>query len=991
MPQVNDDKTQKPDKFWRSYDQLENNSEYQKFVEAEFPGEEPSPETEIKRRTFLGIMGASMALAGSVGCRKPVQTIVPYVNQPESLVLGVPQHYASVMPFGTSSYPVMVTTNEGRPTKIEGNPHHPSSLGKTNAFMQASILNLYDPDRSKNISQNGVPASWENFIEFWAEHKTTLDETRGAGFAIIAEEFSSSSMARLQDQFHRTYPHAKWVTYSPISDRNILSALESAVGQPVRPKYHFDRAKAILSLDADPFLLDSDNVSNAHGFAQGRHAENINDEINRLYAVESGMSVTGAAADHRLRLPSHKMGAFLLAVAHVLADEGVQIQFDLPVMQSEPEWNEWIQALVSDLLHHRGESIVVAGRNQPKTVHLLVHTINAALGTIGNTIEYYPAETTDFSDFDELKSLILQMAAGEISTVVCLGTNPVYNAPSDLNFALALGNVEHRIHLGTHVDETARIASWHIHQAHFLEAWGDVTNIDGSTSIVQPVINPLYLAKSELEVLYTLITGQDRSSYGVVRDTWERRRDSSESTWRQMLHDGIHPNDSRDPLPAQPITRQIQESVDLNVLLVEGRGFEVVFSADYSSYGGLFSNNGWMQELPDPVTKMVWDNAALISPRSAEERHVQTGDMVRISFDCCTMLIPVWVAPGHADNSITLPLGYGRRNIGRVADGVGYDTYILRRTEHMDFVTGASITRAEGERILASTQNHGSMEGRPLIREATMQEYHDDPHFAQHMVHVPDLQSLWNEHQYDEGYQWGMSIDLNACIGCSACVLACQAENNIPIVGKRQADYGREMHWLRVDRYYAGDDDDPQVGFQPVACHHCEMAPCEQVCPVAATVHDQEGLNMMTYNRCIGTRYCSNNCPYKVRRFNFFNYTNSLPELVQMVQNPDVTVRTRGVMEKCSYCVQRINRVKRQAKLENRELQDGEVMTACQQACPTNAIKFGNLLDRNSEIVHEKQSERSYEILAEFNFRPRTSYQAKLRNPNPSINDQEHS
>ena len=935
-------------------------------------------------------MGASMALVWLAGCRRPIETIVPYVKAPETTVLGVPQYYATTMPFGNSSYGLLVETHEGRPTKIEGNEFHPTSYGSTNAFALASMLNLYDPDRSDGVLNNGTDSDWDQFVASWKPLLDKFSKSKGEGLAVLAEPYSSPTQAGIKKQFESQFPKARWVTYDPVSDENIFAGIRSATGQDSQPKYQFDTAKVILSLDSDFLLMESNNIIHSQRFAEGRHVEDEQDDMSRLYTVESGFTITGAMADHRMRLQSRQIGAFTAALGLELQALGADVKVDLSKYAPHTFDKKWLRALAKDLWANKGESIVLAGRRQPASVHALVTLINAALDNNGKTVHYHELQHSETSSTAALKSLTDDMKGKKVTALVMLGGNPVYNTPVDLGFESALKSVNHTIHLSNAVDETSKLVEWHLPQAHFLESWGDARSVDGTLSVIQPMIEPLFGGHTSVELMNLLITGESVRGHDLVQETWKGilKGSNFESQWREILHNGLLENDIEGSAPPP-----VREGAVAD--LIAGRPFptdkadiknlEAVFQADPSSYDGRYANNGWMQELPDPVTKLMWDNAAIMSPQTAKELGVETQDVIGLNYRGRFLSMAVHILPGQADYSITLPLGYGRSSGGRVADGSGFNTYKLRTADADSFDIGLRINRTNDTYKLANSQEHSAMEGRPLIREGTLEEYKHHPEFAQEMVHMPDLQSLWKEHKYDEGYQWGMTIDLNRCTGCNACVIGCQSENNIPIVGKDPADYGREMHWIRLDRYFNGDENSPEMVHQPVACHHCEMAPCEQVCPVAATTHDDEGLNTMTYNRCIGTRYCSNNCPYKVRRFNFFNYTNEIPEIVQMAQNPDVTVRSRGVMEKCTYCQQRINRAKHDAKQNSTTVADGDVVTACQQACPTNAIVFGNIRDPNSEVAKIKKQNRNYEMLGEYNLRPRTSYLAKLRNPNPEL------
>jgi molybdopterin-containing oxidoreductase family iron-sulfur binding subunit len=582
------------------------------------------------------------------------------------------------------------------------------------------------------------------------------------------------------------------------------------------------------------------------------------------------------------------------------------------------------------------------------------------------------------------------MEEGKISTLIILGGNPVYNAPSDFNFSDVLENVPNSVHLSPGFDETSYKTTWHIPQSHYLESWGDCRATDGTLSVIQPLIAPLYESHDNIEVLSLITSGIEKKSYDVVYENWKNYLQSGDfdQIWRRILHDGVLA-DNQMPIVTPSVNgNAINDYLQRNpirVIVPDHNNFEINFNVAPAVYDGRFANNGWLQELPDTISKLAWDNAAFMSQKTADHLGVKNEDVIVLTLEEREMALPVWILPGQAHFTISVAVGYGRTRAGRVGDNVGSSAYTIRSQQSFNVGLGLTVRKTLDTYPLANTQDHGSMEGRPLVREATLEEYSSNPNFAEEMVKHFPLVSLWDEYSYDEGYQWGMSIDLNACTGCNACTVACQSENNIPIVGKEQVKNGREMHWIRLDRYFAGDLDNPEMVHQPVACQHCEMAPCEQVCPVAATVHDDEGLNVMTYNRCIGTRYCSNNCPFKVRRFNFFNYTKDLPEIVHMVQNPDVTIRSRGVMEKCTYCIQRINVVKITAKNENRTVKDGDIQTACQQACPSEAISFGNINDPKSQVVALKQNNRTYDMLAELNIKPRTSYLAKLRNPNPEL------
>jgi len=966
--------------YWRSLDQRHDTKAYRKFLHDRHQSDHPEGINSLSRRSFMSLMGASLAMAGLAGCRRPVEKIVPYVSQPEEVTIGVPQKYATTMPLSLSSYGLLVECCEGRPIKIDGNPSHPSTQGASDAFMQASILGLYDPDRSKEVRKSGQKSTYEDFVTFWTEHSAQLANTKGQDLALLSEPFSSPSLARLKKQIMATYPDAAWYAYEPIGDENSLTAVATVTGQALRMQYHYKHADVILSLDCDFMQYESEAVAAASGFAQGRKVETTDDRMNRLYVVESNFSVTGGMADHRLRLGSEEIGHFALALAQELGIEDAR--------RTEHSFNvKWLKAVADDLRSTQARCLIVVGQRQPVWVHKLVMHLNAALNNFGPTISFASLEDAVVSDRAGLAELTERLNNGEIKTLVMLGGNPAYSAPSDSNFADAISTADVSVSLGEYRDETSRLATWHIPRAHYLESWGDCRAVDGTPSVIQPLIQPLFSGKTDLEV-YGLLAGiEEPSGYDLVRETWQSllKGDDFEKQWRQVLHDGLL--EFKRPFAISPTFGGSVEQIAAEASAPLSRSAQSLEVGFYPSrlYDGRFANNGWLMEMPDATTRLSWDNTAEISPATAQELNLKTGDVVTLNIASASLDVPVFVCPGYADYFVALPLGFGRENLGRVADGVGFDAYKLRSSDSFYFAGGATLTPTGQSVELANTQDHGSMEGRPIVREATLDEFKANPEFAAAMVEHPPLKSIYPDHDYSQGYQWGMVIDLNACNGCNACVVACQSENNVPIVGKEQVARGREMHWIRNDRYFVGDDENPRMVHQPVACQQCENAPCEQVCPVAATVHDKEGLNTMNYNRCIGTRYCSNNCPYKVRRFNFFNYTNELPEVVQMAQNPDVTVRSRGVMEKCTFCTQRINRVKGGAKRDGRTVADGEIVTACEQACPTKAIRFGNVNDPNSEVSRLKKDSRNYALLGEFNVRPRTTYLARLRNPNPVL------
>jgi len=975
--------------YWRSLEQVADTPEFRDFLHREFPQGASEMDNAWSRRSFLTLMGASMALAGLAGCRRPVEKVVPYVKQPEEVTVGVPQYYATTMPFGLSAYGLLVKTNEGRPTKIEGNADHPSSGGATNLWGQAAILDLYDPDRSRNVLRDGAESNWNDFVTFWRERFAFFQKNQGQGLAVLSESFNSPTLARLKAEFLRQFPLATWGVYEAVSDETMYNGVRVTSGQMLQPVYHIEKAQVILALDSDFLQTESESIAAMRGFAAGRKVLSQADPMNRLYVVESNFSVTGGMADHRLRLQAKRIGQFTQALAAELSALGVRSDA-FPSSYAAPSWlnRKWVTEVARDLMQNRGKSLVVAGRRQPAAVHALVLAINTALGNSGATVTYHELNDASIPNHLELMHLTQVLRSGAVDTLVLLGGDPVYNAPADLQFGTAIKMAKHSIHLATHVGDSSRVVNWHVPQAHFLESWGDVRAVDGTASLIQPMIEPLHNGKSWVEVVALLGSGRDLRGYEVVRETWQPVFGSLdfERKWRQMLHNGFLAESAAPAVTPAIDGRAVQSTcqAELEAGASGPDGLELLFTVGHP-WDGRYANNGWLQELPDPISKLTWDNVAAMSESTAKALGVETGELIRLTVRNSTLEMPVWISPGHADHSISAALGYGRKQFGRVADAVGFNSYLLRHSDGLGMASGLAAVRTGQTYPLSSTQDHWSMEGRPIAREATHEEYQKKAEFEPEMIDHPPLVPPWDPHTYATGYQWGMAIDLNACTGCGACTVACQAENNIPIVGKDEVSRGREMHWIRLDRYFAGSPEEPEMVHQPMACQHCENAPCENVCPVAATVHDKEGLNVMVYNRCIGTRYCSNNCPYKVRRFNFFNYTKDLPETMRMQQNPDVTVRMRGVMEKCTYCVQRISSARIQSRLENREIADGEVTTACQQVCPAKAIVFGNILDPNSKVSQIKNVNRNYAVLEELFTSPRTTYLAKLRNPNPAL------
>lgn len=1006
--------------YWKSLGELARNDEYEKFAEREFPENATELNDDVSRRSFLRVMGASIALAGFAACRRPVQKIIPYSKMPEDVVPGKPLFYASAMPFQGALNGIVVENNEGRPSKVEGNEIHPSSNGNTSIFGQASILNMYDPDRSRYVRKDGERSSVSAFAKFCSEHFSNTDQN----IAFVSEANSSPTYNRLKDRAMDKFTNARWITYEAFGEDHALEGTNIAFGQRLRTVNHYDKADTIVSFD-DDFLnpaADTNSVENTKQFTDRRSVTSTEDDMSRFYAIESTFSLTGSNADNRLRIKSGEVELFIYALAAELA-KSVNALSAFSGYTNKFSDHEWIPVLAEELLANSGKSILTVGRDHKPALHAAVAAMNVALGNNEETVTYHDVpHIDDKNNREAFAGLVEDLNGGDIDTVVLIGSNPAFTAPADLNFTDALSNAGQVVHLSDYYDETSKLANWHINRAHFLEAWGDGYSFTGTRSIIQPQIEPLYSGVSEIEFLNTVLTGEKSKGYNLVQETWKDFYTSNfQSKWEQALHDGIAGENS---FPTESVRLSSGFSSKAREFLSNAGssdGMELVIRADSTAFDGRFANNGWLQELPEPMTKITWDNVALMSKKTADDLGVKEAglgrsevEMIAITVDGTTVEMPAWVQPGHADDSITVTVGYGREGIGRVANKTGFDTYPLRTTSNMHYASDISVEKTGKTYEVACTQDHNTMEGRSLLRHATLQEYREDPHFSSYEssydAEMPGLAyaeekgeesplSIFNpidEQEYpDDEPQWGMSIDLNACTGCGVCTIACTAENNIPVVGKREVSRGREMHWIRNDRYFDGDVNNPKALHQPVPCMHCEMAPCEQVCPVAATTHSDDGMNQMTYNRCIGTRYCANNCPYKVRRFNFFNYSKEFltsgddPEIVQMAMNPEVTIRFRGVMEKCTYCVQRVNRAKIERDIETngrtKKPKDGAVETACQQACPADAIYFGDLTDPESEVVKTKKNNRNYLLLEELNTRPRTSYLSELSNPNPKL------
>jgi molybdopterin-containing oxidoreductase family iron-sulfur binding subunit len=1020
-------------KYWKSIDELENSLEFQRWQQREFP-QGASENNGFDRRDFLKLMSASLSLAGvgilGAGCRKPEQHIYPFSKLPDDYVHGSAKYYATAMPTRGGAIPLLVKSNDGRPTKIEGNPDHPDSNGGTDLFAQASILSLYDPDRAQF---NGPR---EPALTQLGDISRKFAGNQGAGLAFLLERSTSPSRQRLQQAIQQKLPTARFYFYEPVDFDIHRGAASVAMGRSaattVTPYFRFDQAKAILSLDCDFIGAESETHLHCRNFARSRRPQN--GAMSRLYVAEALMTQTGMNADHRARVPSSQVTAIAAAIAAKLGVAGVDAsKFSLPANVSA----KWIEECANDLKANGGASLVVAGYRQPLAVHLLAYAINNALGSLGKTVEFRQTASDAESGIAQLAEALNK---NEVDTLVILGGNPVYNAPADLNWAATQRKAKTVVRLGYYEDETSAVADLNLPAAHYLESWGDVRTADGTAVIVQPLIQPLFGGLTELEVLARIGGLPQTEPHDIVRETFG----ANEEAWKKALHDGFVANTAVQPVAVQFNAAALAQALgNISAPAPSRENLEVIFTRDYKVDDGRWANNAWLVEMPDPITKMVWDNAVLVSRKTAEELGLKNTQFVEISLAGKTVRAPIWVQPGMADNVLGLTLGFGRGKCGRISnfDGkqVGFNFYSLRSAANPNIAIGGKVTAAKEKYSFACTQDHWSMEGRTIVREANLKDFNAKPKFVEEFdAESPpggDQPLYPNPFDWMKGkglHQWGMAIDLNTCVGCNACVIACQSENNVPVVGKDQVRRGREMQWLRIDRYYTGLPDaekkrdplrpeqdqytqdwidDPQVVNQPMMCQHCEAAPCENVCPVNATVHDEEGLNLMVYNRCVGTRYCSNNCPWKVRRFNYFDYnkrpledlyalnTSFKPtkkqdewELLQLVKNPDVTVRMRGVMEKCTFCIQRIEGAKIAQKVKAGQsgdviVPDGVIKTACQQACPAEAIVFGNISDPKSKVSLAKADSRNYTTLEFLNTKPRLTYLARIRNPNPAMPD----
>jgi molybdopterin-containing oxidoreductase family iron-sulfur binding subunit len=929
---------------------------------------------DLSRREFLRLAGATLALAGLNSCTKqPVEEIVPYVKQPEIVIPGKPLRFATATQHGGFAQGLLVTAYEGRPTKIEGNPTHPASLGATTVWAQADVLDLYDPDRAQTVTTAGAIKTVGDFWDALNLAIEPLKPNGGAAFRILSEPISSPTLLAQLDRVLQSFPAARWSIWDPLN-RDAIAGAEVICD--------FTKAKVVVAFDSDFLYAHPYALRYARDFASRRRViEAHGAGMSRFYAAEPTPTITGSNADHRIAVAARDV----LPLAQIIAAE-------LGIGAAAPpniENADWVAAVVRDLNASRGEGVLIAGETQPPELHSLVAQMNDTLGNTGQTVSPTPVSSLPRNQiaFDDL---VEELHRGAVELLVVLGGNPRYDAPADFDFADAFDKVKLRVHHSVSFNETSRHSHWHVPAAHFLESWSDTRAFDGSISIVQPLIEPMYVGISAHEILEAIIERSPRPAYEILRSHWSGPQPAPdfEAKWRRALSDGIVTE--LQPPSLAGVAESIAPARPASLpgtgkgTAVSSSQLEILFRPDVSVRDGRYANNAWLQELPRRFSSLTWDNAALISPELAKGAGLNNGDVVELTFRDCKLRAPVWIQPGQAQNSVTLPLGYGREIVGPVGRKVGFNAYTLRTSDALWFADGLTIQKTGDRHWLVSTQHHHDVTGRGILHDGTFAEFLADPHYAQKPEELPPLDyTLYDPSEYPyKGYKWGMVVDLNVCIGCHACTIACQAENNIPVVGKQQVGVNREMHWIRVSTLYSGTEENPRITHQPVPCMHCENAPCELVCPVAATAHDNEGLNLQIYNRCVGTRYCSNNCPYKVRRFNFLEYNGQLSPSEKLVKNPDVTVRSRGVMEKCTYCIQRINAARVTAELEQRKIRDGEIVPACAQVCPVEAITFGNMNDPRSRLMRLKRSPLNYWMLGELNTQPRTSYLAKLRNLN---------
>ncbi len=1056
--------------YWRGLGELSDTPEFRGWLEREFPaGAAEIAGDEVSRRSFLKLMGASMALAGFglSSCRKPELHLVPFTKSAEWVIPGKFLYYATAMPRRSGAMPLVVATVDGRPIKIEGNPNHPESNGATDAFAQASVLDLYDPSRSQRFVSQKKLSDRKSFEKYVAELRPKMAANGGAGLAFLVEETWSPTRDRLRTELQKQFPKMRWCVYDPLLSEAQHFSTEMSFGPNARVLPQFDKADIVLALDSDFLNCGEGDLGAVRGFTSRRRVREAKDAMNRLYVVESRYTLTGAMADHRLRFSSSQIPAITHALATKLAtatkDPGLSsVLITLKKPEKAEKFDErWLDEMVADLMSKPGASLIVAGPHQPVVVQMLVYGMNVALKNVGTTL--LVREMPKMGRNSSIIQLAGEIEAGRIQQLFIFGGDPVYNAPRaitpdrttrlPIDWADLQKRVPDVVRLGHYEDATSALSKWHVPAAHFLECWGDGLTNGGNYIAMQPMILPLFGGISELDMLQMIGGAPVATGPELIQETFRTTNPPGDfaTAWSQFLHDGSAPHIVAQNRPAKfngNTAGGIAHTLWNPTPAPTKDSPEIVLVGSYSVDDGRYINNGWLQEMPDPITKLTWDNAALMSPSFARHIGAKDGDLVEVTVTDTAkrkdgkpvqrqLVIAALITPGHADNSVTIPLGYGRKNTGPVGEEAGFNGYLLRTSSNPHYIVadGRGIASVSVRKVgrnypLSITQEHHSIEGRGLVREATLQGYRKDENFVTKIAgdeELPQkLPTLYSHPKLDAAQQWGMTVDLNTCTGCSACVIACQAENNIPIVGKLQVSHGRAMHWIRIDRYYASAKpysqdhgqwpENPEIVHEPMMCQHCENAPCETVCPVNATIHSENGLNVMVYNRCIGTRYCANNCPFKVRRFNFFDYTQrpvgkekvggfsvyqeylgpltekGAPDTMKLQKNPNVTVRMRGVMEKCTYCVQRIEESKiaahvRAGASDKILIPRDSFTTACAQACPAEAIVFGDIADPETRVSKIKAENRNYRLLEYLNVKTRTSYLARIRNPNPKMPD----
>jgi molybdopterin-containing oxidoreductase family iron-sulfur binding subunit len=948
-------------RFWASLEEIIDEASFGKWLEAEFPAAARIMPI-LGRRAFLKIMGAPLLLATLSGCGEERSDLaLPYVNQPEEITPGEPRYYATAVLFEGYAQPMLATTYSGRPTKLDGNPDHPITMGRSDAFMQAAVLQLYDPDRSQGPAYRNEPTTWAAFERALVEMRGGWTADRGQSLRLLCGDVTSPTLARQLQQLLIMFPQSRLHLFEPCGLASRRQATQLAFGRVVDMHYRLENCEVIISLDDDLLGPGLRQVQHARAWSSGRGEITPDRALLRLHIAESMPSLSGVVAASRLPIDQSRIVPLIAAIA---------AQFGVDTGQ-HPELKDneiaWVDQVTRELRAHQGKALLAIGAYLPPAVQAQATVINERLGNVGKTVWYSEPVAFVPNTVGSLRDLARDIEGGAVETLVILDANPAYAAPGDLGFADLLSRVQHTVHAGLFRDETAMRCEWHLPLSHALESWSDGRSADGIATIIQPLLGPLYSVRSGHQLMDMLLGTINPAADSAVRTTWsERFGQDFDQRWRQSLHDGFVAGSAVTPITVTAQTVPLPKE--------KGRAddaVDVIFRPDPTVWDGRFASVAWLQELPKPLTKLTWENVVCVSPRRGETLGIANGDGVEVAVGGRKVVGPAWIMPGQAVDTVTLFLGYGRRHGAGIGDNAGYDANAIRPIGDSWHAVG-SVRRISGREALATMQLHHRMDGFDFVREVTR----DHPTVSRREPEVPP--TMYPEYPAAE-HAWAMAIDLDLCIGCNACVAACTAENNVPVVGKDQVAIGREMLWLRVDRYYTGELDNPRSFFQPVPCMHCEKAPCEMGCPVHATVHSPEGLNQMVFNRCIGTRTCSSYCPYKVRRFNWFDYRAPPDSPLHAAENPDVTVRSRGVMEKCTYCTQRIEAARAKADKENRPIRSGEVITACQAACPTSAIVFGDLNDPQSEVARRRKSGRHYALLEELGTRPRTTYLARWK------------